>query len=129
MSQNEQVQGHRTYGGVLVVPCLLNSAYRYWLLADTGAARTVLSRQAAEEMGLELTHPLRYERIASVHQLAQVPVVRLDRFQVGNCQVSDLEILVCSFPPELRMDGLLGVNFLEHFDPTFEFRQATLVLR
>jgi len=32
-------------------------------------------------------------------------------------------------PAELRVDGVLGVNFLERFRPTFEFEQAVLVLR
>ncbi|MBI2504731.1 MAG: clan AA aspartic protease [Candidatus Latescibacteria bacterium] len=129
MNQEERVQGHRAYGGVLVVPCLLNDAYRCWLLADTGAARTVLSSQIAEEMELDLRRPVRHERIASVHQLAHVPAVRIDSLQVGSRRVPGLEVLVCSFPPALRVDGLLGVNFLERFNPTFEFEPAALVLR
>jgi len=43
--------------------------------------------------------------------------------------LSDVEVLVVSLPAELRVDGVLGVNFLERFRPTFEFEQAVLVLR
>lgn len=36
--RGDRIQGRRTYGGVLVVPCQLNDAYRYWFLADTDTA-------------------------------------------------------------------------------------------
>jgi hypothetical protein len=42
---------------------------------------------------------------------------------------TDVEALVLPMPAELRVDGLLGVNVLEHFRTTFAFPQATLVLR
>ena len=35
------IRGRRGYGGVVLVPCLLHDAYRYWLLADTGAAPAI----------------------------------------------------------------------------------------
>ena len=127
--RGDRVRGRRAYGGVLVIPCQLNDAYRYWFLADTGTAMTMLSQRVAEEMGLDLTHPARRERIASVHQVAQAPVLRLSSLQVGGRRVTDLEVLVISLPPDLRVDGLLGVNFLERFRPTFEFDETTLVLR
>lgn len=127
--RGDRIVGRRAHGGVLLVPCLLNDAYRYWLLADTGAALTMISVQAAEEMELDLAHPVRHERIASVHRPATVPVVRLGSVQVGAQRVTDIEVLVLSFPSDLRIDGLLGVNVLGRFRPTFEFTQNTLVLR
>lgn len=128
-TEEERVLGRRAYGGVLVVPCLLNDTHRYWLLADTGAALTTVSREAAEEMGLDLLRPLRQEPIASVHRMDWAPVIRLNSLQVSGQRVTDLEVLILSLPPDLRIDGLLGVNFLHQFRPTFEFDQATLILR
>ena len=128
-SRSSRIEGRRSYGGVLVVPCLLNGTYRYWMLVDTGAALTLLSRQAAEEMGLDLSRAVRQERIASIHRTVPVPVLPVESLQVGAQRVSDLEVVVLSLPPELRIDGLLGFNFLEQFRPTFEFDRGTLVLR
>ena len=34
--RGDRIRGRRGYGGVVLVPCLLHDAYRYWLLADTG---------------------------------------------------------------------------------------------
>jgi len=125
----DRVPGRRAYGGVLVIPCRLNEDYRYWLLVDTGAAITMLSHRVAEEMSLDCEHPLRQARVASVHQVVWAPVVRLASLQVGSQRLSDVEVLVAPLPAELRVDGVLGVNFLERFRPTFEFEQAVLVLR
>jgi len=97
-------------------------------LVDTGAARTMLAQRVAREIGLDLSPPLRHERIASVHQVAWAPVIRLSHFQVGTQIATDLEVLVVALPEELRIDGILGVNFLERFRPTFEFDRSTLVL-
>jgi len=30
--RGDRIRGRRGYGGVLLVPCLLHDAYRYWLL-------------------------------------------------------------------------------------------------
>jgi predicted aspartyl protease len=58
-----------------------------------------------------------------------VPVVRVQSLQVGAQRLTDVEALVLGFPPELHVDGLLGVNVLGRFRATFEFDRATLVLR
>jgi predicted aspartyl protease len=115
-------------GGGLV-PCLLHAAYRYWLLADTGAARTLITPDVALELDLDVQTPVRQERIASVHRVVSAPVVRLASVQIGAQRLTNVEALVLPLPAELRVDGLLGVNVLEHFRTTFEFPQATIVLR
>jgi predicted aspartyl protease len=72
--------------------------------------------------------PVHQERIASVHRVVSVPVVRLASVQIGAQRLTNVEALVLPLPAELRVDGLLGVNVLEHFRITFEFPQATVVL-
>jgi clan AA aspartic protease (TIGR02281 family) len=125
----DRIQGQRTLKGVLTVPCQLNDKYHRTFLVDSGAAFTVISQQLAREMRLDITQPIRKIQIASAHQVAQTPVVRLDSLQVGDKKVNNLEVLIVALPVALRVDGLLGVNFLEKFRVTFEFDQATLVLR
>jgi clan AA aspartic protease (TIGR02281 family) len=127
--RGDRIRGRRAHGGVLLIPCLLHDAYRDWFLADTGAARTMISQAIADEIGLDLTSPIRQERIVSVHQSARVPVVSLHSLQVGMQRLTAIEALVLSLPSDLRLDGLLGVNFFTRFRTTFEFDQDTLVLR
>jgi predicted aspartyl protease len=113
----------------LLVPCLLYDAYRYWFLADTGTSSTLLTPDVALELDLDVRTPIRQERIASVHHVVSVPVVRLASVQIGAQRLTNVEAVVLPLPAELRVDGLLGVNVLEHFRTTFEFSQATIVLR
>ena len=127
--RGNRIRGRVVHGGVLLVPCLLNEAYRYWFLVDTGTAMTMVSREVAEEIGLDLRDPIRLTPIVSVHKVAQAPVVRLNKLQVGGQGIAGIEALVITLPSELRLDGLLGVNFLSQFRVTFEFSQSTLVLR
>jgi clan AA aspartic protease (TIGR02281 family) len=125
----DRVRGVRQYGGVLIVTARING-WDFQLMADTGAAWTAITRDVAELLGIDLRRPLRRQRIWIAHrQAVRVPVVRLDEIRVGGHRVRGLEALILQFPEELRIDGLLGVNFLERFRPTFEFDTATLVLR
>jgi len=125
----DRIQGQRNYKGTLTVPCVINQIYRRSLLVDTGAAVTAISQRITLQMGFDITKPLRWLEVLTAQQVICVPVVRLNSLQVGGYQQADLEVTVVKFPPRLNIDGLLGINFLEHFRPTFEFDQATLILR
>lgn len=127
--RGDRILGRRAHGGVLLVPCLLHDAYRYWFLADTGAARTLLTPQVAEELGLDRSTPVRQERIASVHHVTWAPVVRVHSLQVGMQRLTAVDAVVLPLPTAMRIDGLLGVNVLGRFRTTFEFDRATVVLR
>lgn len=124
-----RVKGSRQYGGVLIITAQING-WDFQLLADTGAALTVITKDVAELSGIDLQRPERSQRVFVAHrQTFEAPVVSLNRVAVGSYEALDLEALVLEFPSELRIDGLLGVNFLEKLRPTFEFDTATLVLR
>ena len=58
-----------------------------------------------------------------------MPSFRLQSLQVEGIIVQALEVLVVTFSHQLRIDGVLGVNFLERFRSTFDFDTATLILR
>ena len=59
-----RIRGRSGHRGILLIPCQVNRAYRYWFLADTGAALTVLSVRVAKEVGIDLTRPFRHQQIA-----------------------------------------------------------------
>ena len=123
-----RITGRRS-NGILIVSCQVNSSYYGDFLVDTGAALTVVSQKFAEEADLDILYPVRYLSVASVHRVVKSPVIKLDALQVGSQISRNIEVLVLSLPSELRVDGLLGINFLEKFRTTFEFEQATLILR
>ena len=49
--------------------------------------------------------------------------------RIGGWQVRGVDVLVLTFPPTLRLEGLIGMNVLRHFRMTLESDTATLVLR
>ncbi len=54
---------------------------------------------------------------------------RIPSLRIGGVELRDLEIALLELAPGVHLDGLLGVNVLDRFRATFEFRSATLVLR
>ena len=104
--RTDRIKGRSDHGGVLLVPCQINDLPRYWFLVDTGAAYTVIKPQVVDEINIDITNPLRYQQISSVHQTERVPVVRLAQMQVGYYSITGLEALVMELPHTLRVDGL-----------------------
>ena len=113
----------------VVVRATLKAEVWTTLLVDTGAEQMVVSRQAAALLGLNLDRPPRTQFLVGVGQTAAVPMVRLDRVQVGSSVATHLVASVYDLPPIFRADGLLGLNFLRRFRTTLEFDTHTLVLR
>jgi predicted aspartyl protease len=58
-----------------------------------------------------------------------VPIGRIASLRLGAIELQDVEVAIVDLPPGLNIDGLLGVNVLDRFRATFEFRRSTLVLR
>lgn len=129
-NQNYRVQCIHHPGGVLVAVVRLNHRVLAHLLVDTGAAITVVVPRTVARLGLPLDKPHRTMIIGIAHTTytPSIPVFELDSLQAGDVEVTDLEIGVVDFPPRLRIDGALGVNFLARFRPAFEFDTATLLL-
>lgn len=121
----------REYGGVLIVESILNTHTRARLLADTGAVFTALTQPCLEDLGIDIYRPQGRQHIAVAQsrEVVTVPTFRLDCLEVGPFVVEGLEVTLLGLPPELRIDGLLGVNFLERFRVTFDFEDQVLVLR
>ena len=128
--QGNRIPGYRAYGGVLIVSTLLNRETRAYMMVDSGAAYCCITPEIARLLAYDLRHPMTRRSIASVQGVdAEVPSFRLQSLQVEGIIVQALEVLVITFSPWLRIDGVLGVNFLERFRSTFDFDTATLILQ
>ena len=128
--QGNRIPGYRAYGGVLIVLAMLNQKRRAHMMVDSGAAYCCITPEIARLLGSDLQRPMARRSIASAQGLeAEVPSFRLQSLQVEELIVRALEVLVITFSPRLRIDGVLGVNFLERFRSTFDFDTATLILR
>ena len=100
------------------------------MMVDSGAAYCCITPEIARLLEYDLRRPMARHSIASVQGVdVEVPSFRLQSLQVEGIIVQALEVLVITFSPRLRIDGVFGVNFLERFRSTFDFDTATLILR
>ena len=114
--QGNRVPGYRAYGGVLIVTTLLNQTRRVYMMVDSGAAYCCITPEIARLLGYDLRRPMARRSIASVQGVdVEVPSFRLQSLQIEGVIVQALEVLVITLSPRLRIDGVLGVNFLERF--------------
>ena len=108
--QGNHIPGYRAYGGVLIVPALLNRETRAHMMVDSGAAYRCITPEIARLLGYDLRPPMARRSIASAQGLeAEVPSFRLQSLQVEGIIVQALEVLVITFSPRLRIVmGFLG---------------------
>jgi len=99
-------------GSHFLVEARLGQTQPARLLIDTGASLTMLTADT-------LTFNTANGRV-------RAPIYRLDSLSVGDWQVSDLEVGVLDLS-DARIDGLLGMNFLRHFQ--FFIDQDAALLR
>lgn len=94
----------------------------YRFLVDTGAERTVISRQLAERLGLPTGVPARIQSVAGPSDVSTVDIAALDidarRFSVAGAPTLESE--------HIGADGLLGVNSLAASRVMFDFKRGVM---
>lgn len=84
------------------------------LLIDTGASLTILSsRMIASGMAYRDTGKVGVFNTANGR--VEAPIYVVDSLVIGDWQVRDLEVGVLDMDGQNDIDGLLGMNFLQHF--------------
>ncbi len=126
-----RVPATREYGGVLIIEAILNGVRKGRLIADTGAALTGLTRTCLQDAGIDVRRPEGRKPLATAQstELVTVPTFKLQSLEVGAFRMQGLVATLLELPPELRIDGVLGVNFLERFRSTFDFPNHHIILR
>ena len=99
------------------------------LLLDTGSSLTTIQTQLAIELGLDPHSATEYRAIRTFDGLVRLPVVRVPRVRVLGQQIENLAVACADFSPRLGLDGVLGLNFLQHFDLRINFREKFIELQ
>ncbi|MCG6939295.1 MAG: TIGR02281 family clan AA aspartic protease [Gammaproteobacteria bacterium] len=98
------------------------------LLIDTGASMTILTPGALEQAGLHYQNTGRSAVFNTANGPVRAPVYTLDSLAVGDWQVNQLKIGVLDLAGGSNIDGLLGMNFLRHFQFFIDQNEALLRL-
>jgi len=97
------------------------------LLIDTGASLTMLTPDTLQRSTSGARATGKTGLFNTANGRVSAPIYRLDSLSVGDWQVSDIEVGVLDLrDPDI--DGLLGMNFLRHFQFFIDQHEALLRL-
>ena len=116
-------------GAWVVIPVKVNQSGPYDFLVDTGAQITVIDPALASGLGIKLQGTA---RLVSVSDVSPASIGILDSIEAGSNIVEKPYIVVQDLKeiqkaaPDIR--GVLGLNFLSHFDMLIDYRHNLLCL-
>ena len=119
-----------TNRGTVVVPVRINDAADSRLLVDTGSSLTLLSTKLAAQLQLPINVNTRRSilTLAGGREVA-VPRVRLASVKLATATVENLYIGVYDvLPATPEIHGVLGMDFMRHFDVSIDQQRRQLVL-
>jgi clan AA aspartic protease (TIGR02281 family) len=100
-------------GEVSFTEVVLNERIKQHFIVDTGASFTVISREAARELGVTIDESTPFIPIATASSVILNPLVTLRSIRVGEAEVENVDVLVHDLPGSSA--GLLGNSFLSKF--------------
>ena len=110
------------YGGRMTVAVEIGGKGPYRFLVDTGSERTVISRQLAKRLGLEVGQRTMMHSVVSAN--------RVDTVHIPSLTVSNKTISVIDAPAleasNIGADGLLGIDSLRSQRVMFDFKGQTM---
>lgn len=111
----------------IVLEALINRRINQYFILDTGATHVTISPKTADQLGFEITEdtPVRPIRTASDVMLAYE--VTLDSIEIGGLRAENIIALIIDLPG-IPGVGLLGNNFLNHFNVEIDNKNGLLKL-
>ena len=97
-----------------------------WVALDTGASTTSIPIQTALDLGYDPYHPKYYKEIITGTQVENIPVIEVKKIIAIGQPVENIEVLCHDLPQELRVDGVLGLNFLSKFNINISFARGSI---
>lgn len=88
---------------------------RVRLLVDTGSSFTILPVQVLQNLGYDTRNPLRRQELVTGQGRIYVPVINVSWFNCVGQLIEKFDVVAHDIPPTLRIDGLLGMDFLTRF--------------
>lgn len=97
------------------------------LMIDTGASMSVITQRHFEQLANWL-YPtyIRDSEFSTAGGIVNAPIYQFAQFEIGGFVVAPIEFAVLDMPNFTKGDGLLGMNFLQHFQ--FQINQSAETL-
>lgn len=112
---------------MIVVPVMINGTGPFDFLLDTGCMSSIVDQKLAEELRLPMTGRA---ILVSAQGEAVTNVAHIDSARMGDASVAGLDVMVVDRSADLRFKvrGVLGEDFLQHFDVYLDNRHHVIQL-
>ena len=116
---------------LILVDVYANGRGPFQFAIDTGTSTTAITPELAKDLGLA-TQPIGAGTTAGAH--VDVTAGALNSFQVGGAKIDNMAIVVADFFAMLsnaigvKLDGIVGYNFLRNYKVVIDYPSGTLSL-
>ena len=115
---------------LLIFPCAIEyeDITRVWLALDTGASTTIIRESALRDIGYPLEATTEFASFGNASKSHLVPKVTLKSLSMADAKAENIEVLCYTIPEEYGIHGVIGLNFLRHFNISLDFERGMLTL-
>lgn len=116
---------------LIVIPVGLKSklsSYIVNMALDTGATFVMIPWDVAENLGYDPAICDERISITTASTVEKVPLITLDEINVLGHSKKKVKVAIHDLPPKSRVDGLLGLSFLNNFNLKLMFKDGYLEL-
>jgi len=100
------------------VPAVIGGAKKglfgkLFLLIDTGASFTIISQRIVKQLKYDLTETAKTQQLITGKGVTSpLPIITVSWFNCAGKIINNFEVIAYNIPPALKVDGILGMNFL-----------------
>ena len=95
---------------------------------DTGASNTTIPPKIATALGYDLSNPKQEVEIITGGGTVSAKIVTVRKLTALGQTIENIDVLCHDLPENSIIDGLLGMNFLDHFDIDISLSTGTIEL-
>ena len=105
------------------------SNYRDLVVAlDTGSSHTSIPTKTASDLGYDLSNPKQVVLLTTGSNIVPAKLITVRKLTAIGESVENIDVLCHDLPFGSTIDGVLGLNFLSHFDLNISFSTGTIEL-
>jgi len=116
-------------GGGIYVRGQVNGQGETLFLVDTGATYCVLTKVAADRLGLASSPVLTMVKLTTASGTIEAPLITVDLIQIGGAEARSVEAVIHDMPEfPSAVAGLLGLSFLNQFKVEIDREEGVMLL-
>ena len=96
---------------------------------DTGASITSIPPQVATDLGYDLSNPKQEVNILTSTGIITAKIITVRNLTAIGETIENIDVLCHDLPEDSIVEGLLGLNFLQHFDIRLLFSNETIEIQ